>query len=390
MRILLYKGGAQYNAMNRFAEKLGDGFTGMGHETEFVDLLAADKNRQLLIDALARKPNLVVGFNGLGAELKTADKRSVYEISGSEYLAILLDHPAFHTRRTAFSPGGAIAGVCDLSHIDYLKETWPGHPVFFAPHGGIQSEEYKNTDRPIEILFCGTGLNPEKEREQWKEFPVSYRSMLMEAYEEFLKKPRAWDSLLIHGAEKRHISLPRHLLAAMIVQLEMVMRAEYRTMVLKKFDEAGLKVIIMGNGWEHARFKHHELHPSVESNDALKLMCKSKISLNISPQFFTGTHERVFHSMLNGAVAVTTESRYYVEHLKEGEHYLGYALESLPGTIDKIKGLLDSRKKLDDISHAARAIAERDHTWKSRAKEYLDKFETVAICQLLYKKQWFF
>jgi hypothetical protein len=349
--------------MNRFAEKLGEGFASLGHEIEFVDLLAADKNKQLLIDALARQPNMVVGFNGMGAELKTVDKKSVYEISGSEYLAILLDHPAFHTRRTAFAPAGAIAGVCDLSHMDYLQEVWPQHPIFFAPHGGIQDEDYKNTDRPIDILFCGTGLDPNNERRQWQSFPASYHSMLTEAYEGFMESPQAWDSLLLNAAQKRHLYLPRHLMAAMIVQLEMVMRAEYRSLVLKKFDEAGLKVTIMGNGWEHAKFKHHELHKSIEYYDMLKLLCKSKTSLNISPQFFTGTHERVFHSMLNGCVAVTSESRYYIEHLKEGTQYLGYELSTLSKTIETIKELFSSRKKLVDLQNAGRIIAEKDHTW---------------------------
>lgn len=388
MRIVIYKGGAQYNALNRFCEHLGEGFVHWGHEVEFIDLTEFDKNRQPLIDALARKPNLVVGFNAMGSELRNAEKKSVYELSGSQYLGLLLDHPAFHTGRTARAPAEAIMGVVDPTHIDYLKEACPGRPAFFAPHGGIQGEHHKNSDRPIDILFCGTGLNSENERKQWKDFPVSYQSMLVEAFEEFMKEPQSLDALLLLGAQKRHLYLPRHLLAAMVVQLEIVIRADYRMEILKQLDEAGLKVTIMGNGWEHARFKHHELHPSVEHYEALKLMSQSKISLNASPQFFTGTHERVFNAMLNGAVAVTSGSRYYVEHFKDGEHYLGYDLAEFPRAIERVQQLLASAQKLKEISHEAKVIAARDHTWTARAQEYLDKFKTIAVCQYLYKKQW--
>jgi hypothetical protein len=375
VRILVYKGGSQYNALNRFSEQLAGGLQILNHDVTIVDLLKLKETQGAeLNEALKKKPDLVIGFNGIGVDLKTADNKSLYEAGGICYLELLLDHPAFHAGRVMKSPLNAIAGVVDHTHLDYLKETWPGHPVFFAPHGGIQSAEYENDDRPIDILFLGTGMDPEKARKEWLIFPPSYQSILVEAYEEFLAKPQAWDKLIARGAENRHIPLPTHLIAAMIVQLEIVMRAGYRQKILNEFDKAGLKVTIIGNGWEYTRFKHHELRPSAELYDALRLMTRAKVTLNASPQFFTGTHERVFASMLNGAVSITSGSRYYEEHFKDGEHYLSYDLHTLPQTLEKLKGLMAQPSKLMDIRKNALRISMRDHTWKNRARELIEKF----------------
>lgn len=390
MRIIVYKGGAQYNAMNRFSEQLAEGFISWGHEVDVIDLLKLKEDHGVALKAaLQKKPNLAIGFNGQGSELHTPDNKSIYEMDACHYLGLLLDHPAFHAGRVVRSATPAIFGVVDLTHIDYLKDVVPQHPVFFAPHGGIQSPDFKNNERPIDILFCGTGMDAEKERQDWLLYPTSYQSILEEAYAEFLKQPQAWENLIIQGATKRHLYIPANIMAAMIVQLEIVMRADYRLKILKALDKAGVKVTIMGNGWEYAKFKHHELHPSVEFYDALKLICKSKIALNASPQYFTGTHERVFASMLNGAVAVTSNSQYYRKHFKETEHYIGYDLKTLPETIDTMRELLETPKELNEIRQSALKIAMRDHTWKSRAHEFLDKFQTLALCQHLYKKQWF-
>ncbi len=387
MRVLLYQGGAQYNALNRFSEQLGEGLKKIGHQVEIINLLEADKNRDLLINALANKPNLVIGFNGMGSDIRMKDNRSVYEVAECGYLQLLLDHPAFHEARLVKSPANAITGVVDITHLDYLGKTRPRHSAFFAPHGGIQSPDFKTTDRPIDILFTGTGMDPEKERKSWNQFPHAYRSILQEAFDEFLKEPRAWDLLIATAAARHRVHLPTHLMTSMIVQLEIVMRAEFRLRVFKAFDKAGLPITIMGNGWEFAKFKHHEIKPSVEYYESLKLTCQAKFSLNASPQFFNGSHERVFVAMLNGAVPITTESLYYAEHFVSGQHYLPYHLDTLPHVLEDLKALMVSKTKLKDVRHEALTIAQRDHTWTKRAEEFMDKFETLGITEMIYRKQ---
>lgn len=49
------------------------------------------------------------------------------------------------------------------------------------------------------------------------------------------------------------------------------------------------------------------------------MLADAKVSLNVMPWFKDGAHDRVFNSILNGAVCVTDPSRYLEEELHEGE-----------------------------------------------------------------------
>jgi len=385
VKIILFKGGAEYNAFNRFAEHLGEGFAKLGHDVDLLDLQTDKKNALPNIAPIIEgDPDLIVSFNATGADLKI-EGQSIYNLTDCYFLELLLDHPAFHTGRIQRSPKRAIAGVVDRTHLDYLEETWAGHPLFFAPHGGIQHADCHNEDRPIDVLFLGTGLDPQKERAAWKNFPKHFQRLLEESYESFLEKPQPWATLLKESAHRMHIHLPTNLMASLIIQLEIVMRADYRVRILKQFDQAGIKVTIMGNHWEHANFTHHEVHPSVEFHDALKLICKSKVALNASPQFFTGTHERVFAAMLNGALAITSASDYYKEHFTDGEHYLSFNLNSLPDTLQELKDLMAHPKRFAEVRQNAMTLAQKNHTWDARAGEFLDKLQSLAMTQFLYQ-----
>ncbi len=387
MRVLIYQGGAQYNAMNRFSENLCEGFQELGHEAEILNLLDSSKQKNKpLQSALKRKPHLVIGFNALGAGLHAEENRKIPEFADCAYMALLLDHPAFHLKRVEVMPEDASVGVVDPTHIGYLGQINPRRASFFAPHGGIQSPDFENVDRPIDVLFLGTGMDAARERATWNLLPKMYKLLLEEAFDRFLAKPEAWETLLQDAARARQLYIPPRLLAGMILQLEIVMRAEYRRQILQKLDEAGIAVTIMGNGWEHAKFKHHQLNPSVEFYDALKLMCRAKTVLNASPQFFNGTHERVFAAMLNGAVAVTSASSYYRRHFKEGEHYLSFSLENFDETTEALRSILRTPSARADIRAEALKIALRDHTWKNRAAEIEDRFETLGVLQHVYKQ----
>ncbi len=55
-----------------------------------------------------------------------------------------------------------------------------------------------------------------------------------------------------------------------------------------------------------------------DSYGCLKAISQAKISLNVMPWFKEGAHDRVFNSMLNGAVCFTDWSLYFEENMKVG------------------------------------------------------------------------
>lgn len=70
------------------------------------------------------------------------------------------------------------------------------------------------------------------------------------------------------------------------------------------------------------------------------MISRSKISVNVMPWFKQGAHDRVFNSMLNGAVCVTDTSGYLKDNFIDGENIIFYNLENIDAAADKIKRLL--------------------------------------------------
>lgn len=59
--------------------------------------------------------------------------------------------------------------------------------------------------------------------------------------------------------------------------------------------------------------------------------------MNVMPWFKDGAHDRVFNSMLNGAVCFTDWSRYLTENLRDGEDIFFYELDALECLPDMVQ-----------------------------------------------------
>src|SRR5690606_37253109 len=87
----------------------------------------------------------------------------------------------------------------------------------------------------------------------------------------------------------------------------------------------GVRIKVFGNGWDKAPFASGlEIHKAVSFLELLALIGRTKIVLNILPLFSDGSHERVFSAMLNGAVAITDQNRYYETEFKENTNIVMY------------------------------------------------------------------
>ena len=90
--------------------------------------------------------------------------------------------------------------------------------------------------------------------------------------------------------------------------------------------------------------------------------------MNVMPWFKDGAHDRVFNSMLNGAVCVSDGSRYMDEILEDGKDYIKYDLAALTELPGKIEELLVNRDQWERIVASGYKKAADGHTWADRAR----------------------
>lgn len=133
---------------------------------------------------------------------------------------------------------------------------------------------------------------------------------------------------------------------------------------------------VIGKGWEElecSAMQNVRIHPQTDSLTCLEQLSHAKISVNVMPWFKDGAHDRVFNSILNGAVCVSDTSRYLSEELKEGEGVSYYDLKHLEQLPVKVKDLLADEKQMRDIAMRGVEKTAEKHTWAQRAIELEEK-----------------
>ena len=161
-----------------------------------------------------------------------------------------------------------------------------------------------------------------------------------------------------------------------MIFIDLYVRNYWRGMVIKTLAGAGITVDVIGKGWEElecSAMQNVRIHPQTDSLTCLGQLSHAKISVNVMPWFKDGAHDRVFNSILNGAVCVSDTSRYLSEELKEGEGVSYYDLKHLEQLPVKVKDLLADEKQMRDIAMRGVEKTAEKHTWAQRAIELEEK-----------------
>mgnify|MGYP000028375936 FL=1 len=157
-----------------------------------------------------------------------------------------------------------------------------------------------------------------------------------------------------------------------MIFIDLYVRNYWRGKAVRTLVNAGIPVHVVGKGWEELEDVRHpeclKLHPQTDSVTCLEMLADAKVSLNVMPWFKDGAHDRVFNSILNGAVCVTDPSCYLEEELHEGEGVCYVALQDMDALPEKVKDLLQNDSGRNEIVRRGRAIVEQKHTWAQRAK----------------------
>ena len=157
-----------------------------------------------------------------------------------------------------------------------------------------------------------------------------------------------------------------------MIFIDLYVRNYWRGKAVRTLVNAGIPVHVVGKGWEELEDVRHpeclKLHPQTDSVTCLEMLADAKVSLNVMPWFKDGAHDRVFNSILNGAVCVTDPSCYLEEELHEGEGVCYVALQDMDALPEKVKDLLQNDSGRNEIVRRGRAIVEQKHTWAERAK----------------------
>ncbi|KLU65873.1 hypothetical protein DEAC_c19090 [Desulfosporosinus acididurans] len=384
-RIVLLKGQSQYDVLRIFIDQLGAAFSQqLGKEVYIVDLLSPNMNDELN-KAFSQPCEFAVAFNAMGGAINL-DNQNMYDVLDIPFVAVLVDHPLYHEERLGLVKNMIVTCV-DRDHVNYLKQVKHQATKAFLPHGGskwIGDNDSDESNRKINVLFGGSYLNSNHAYEPIKDLPNYIKRILDEVIEATLwQNGISMEDSLNKLIENRDIYVDDELsykLNLLLRPVDQFIRARRREKVIEVLAKSGIEVDIYGNGWEDIyRASSLRIHQPVDFLSMLKLMNKSKIVLNIGPNFANGSHERVFSAMLNGAMAVADNNQYFASAFESEEEILLFDWRDLDILPDKIADYLSKPDQISAIANKGRKKAETKHTWRNRAEKIIEIVEVYTM-----------
>lgn len=381
-RIVLVVGGVE--TLEYFSKRLADRFETLGYRIFLFDLKDAKNSAKKMRKFLKPRETALVTFNFEGLE----KEQGVYQ-EGIGYIwdtyqiacyNIAADHPYFYHEQFCDLPTNYYHISIDRFHEAYMKQFYPTYRTRgFLPLAGTalyQEEEKfpKIKERGIEVLFTGnyTELSFFEPYIHWinDEYAAFYRGIIDELLVETDKTVE--EVALAHCFREMGENQTEDLRIALskMIFIDLYVRNYWRGMVVRTLVDAGIKVNVVGKGWDKLDCAHPEnlvIHPQTDSVSCLRMLLDAKISLNVMPWFKDGAHDRVFNSIANGALCITDTSKYLCETLKEGEGVCYFSLNSVTKLPEIVKDLLQDENKMQDIVVCGRRKVLNIDLWANRA-----------------------
>lgn len=388
-----------------------------------LDLKNLKKSLKKMQKFIEPRQTTLITFNFEGLEREEyiyneKNKRYVWQELKVICINIVVDHPYYYYDRLNdliedFSADNYFDNYLHVSidkkHKCYMKQYYKiiknneflplaGTKIFNEEDRGseyqntkVQCDENKNInkkikDRKIDIVFAGN-YTPEYEFEKninWinEEYAEFYRDII-----ETLKEKT--DKTFEEIAHKKCVKTLGNIkdedfinVMNKMIFIDLYIRNYYRGKAVKEIVMSDHKIVVIGKGWEKLKkdipcdkWKNIKHIKQTNTEECLKLIADAKISLNVMPWFKDGAHDRVFSSILNGAVCLTDSSKYLEKELKNEEGVIYFKLNEEKNIGEIIDKYDDSRlqKIVDDGN---KKVIEK-HRWNKRTEKIIEMEEKL-------------
>lgn len=390
-KIVMFIGGIETQAY--FSLQMKKAFEELGHEVCVFDY---EKSWQTLSDLIRFCGNgntvmITFNFHGICGEeiFRDDDGKWFWDDLHIPCYNIIVDHPLYYHKFIEDRPKNYVHLSIDKNHEKYMKRFFPdvvNGP--FLPLAGTQlcptNEILPIKDRPIDVCFAGN-YSPASHFDKYvnrhgSEYAEFYKSII----DELLANPHR---TMEEVAEEKMHEVFEDLTEEQIKDtmpsfciMDLMIRGLMREKAVQVLVDAGIKVHLVGGGWEELECEHPEnmvQYGTMNSAGCLEIQKKSKICLNVMPWFKQGAHDRIFNTMLNGGVCVTDTSE-YLEEVLTGEDVAFFSLKEIDKLPKIVKELLSDPERMQKMADHGYETAHNYHSWAKRAEilhKYIEEME---------------
>lgn len=382
MRIVLFY--TETESFHFFTNQLDLELTRRGHETFILDLMnppEADPHSYLNFMAFAsRKIDLAICFDGMCFRNDTLI--DIWNTLDTIVVDIFMDPPLRFHPTLRKHPKNYFLFCCDYDHVDYVAKYFHEEVthVAFMPHVGTvpqhEAAVVPYAGRKYDILFSATYYSPESKLAEMEKMFSGNKDM--QQFYHLMYHMLIEDSALTTEQavfltlQQVGWSVPDDTLKTIFRCAEYVdwaIRMYQRGQVVSVLAESGLELHLLGRGWEnHSSAKYpnvHRISDRVPYAQTLTAMSEAKMNLNVFPWFKSGTHDRIFNTLLQHSLPLTDSSSWVDAHFTDGQDIVLYDLkhlEQLPKIAEK---MLESPEEAECIIQKGYEKVLREFTWSN-------------------------
>lgn len=388
-KIMLFEGDIE--TQGYFSIQLAEAFQKMGHQTFIFDLSRPWNSTERFFKFFEKGNTVLVNFNfhGMSGEEIFLDEndRMMWDALQIPVYNIVVDHPMYYHHFLEKVPKDYHHISIDRNHEKYMQRFFPeikNGP--FLPLAGTQlypGKAYAPAQyRRYDVTMVGNYTPPCQFEKYITRIDDEYTEFYYGMIDDLLAHPMRTVEEVAEEHTRREIPEVTEeelkMLMSKLTFIDLYVRFTTRGGAVKALADAGIKVNVFGGGWDRLDCNKPEnliIGNSLDSAGCLKKLCQSKISLNVMPWFRDGAHDRIFNSMLNGALCLTDGSVYLDEVLKDKENCRIYSTADIDALPDIVYGLLANPAGLQETIDKGYNMAKAAHTWEHRAELLHDLIE---------------
>lgn len=365
-----------YNSYLYFAGSLADALTKAGHH---VEIFSSEQEPLTAMERfIGRSFDAVFDFNSELPRLKMEDDSYFLDQIQAPFYDILLDHPLYHhdTLKQKISDFHVLC--LDENHKNYVKACYPhiiSAGLFPVTGDDIAPMDSSYPQKELDVLFSGTYTDYREIEDSIKTCPSFLGDLTKKLITLMQEQPTLSQEealrLLLPSLEEAEIieeTFPLHMQACFLC--DSYLRAYKREQLLLYLAKHDVPLTLCGNGFRKsplAEFSHIQIIDDINFSDTFSLFRRSKITLNLLPEFKNGTHDRIYSSLLNHSLCLTDSSPLLEKQFKNGRDLIFYEYQNLDKLTEQVFDLLNDKSRLAEISQNGYFQTKENHSWQARA-----------------------
>ncbi len=377
-KLILFEGDIE--TQGYFSGQMKKELLRLGYDVYLYDLKKPWKSTGEMLRFLEKGNTMLLSFNfhGMCQEPQFLDENGTYIWDALDVTCcnILADHPYYYYKLLAQRPRNYCQLSIDKNHEAFMRRFFPEIELGpFLPLGGTQIDHpalKKMPERSMDVVFTGNYASPSRFEKYITRLGDEYTAFYYEMIDSLLADPSQTVEEVVERFLRREISdvTEEQLKETMqnITFIDLYVRYKTRGEVVKTLVDAGIRVHVFGDKWNELSCERPENlinGDSLFSEECLEKIRDSRISLNVLPWFKLGAHDRIYNTMLNGAVCLTDTNPYLDGILRDGENCRLFSLTRKEELPDIVRSLLADPARMEQITEAGLKTG-LQNTWARR------------------------